>query len=615
MTAVGSLLCLRALACAALLAGCAPLAPTAPLAARTSPAPDARAPEAPSGWSSQTQTFSQRQAVASAHVLASQAGLDMLRTGGSALDAAVAVQAVLGLVEPQSSGIGGGGFLLYHDGRSTQAFDGREVAPAGIDENLFLQANGQPMPFHAAAVGGRAVGVPGVMRMLEQAHRLHGRLPWARLFEPAIRLAEDGFPVGARLHQLLSLESHLRKDPVAAAYFYDAQGRPWPVGHRLRNPDYARVMRALAEGGANALHQGPIAQAMVSAVQQHPSNPGRLSLADLRGYQSKQRQPICFDHAAHARQWRICGMPPPSSGALAVGQILGLLARTPAGQRPLQQGRPDVDWLHSYSEAARLAFADRAQYVADPDFVAAPAGSWQSLLASDYLQQRARLIGQRSLGQAAAGQPGREAGAGRSHAPMANQPEYGTTHLSVIDAQGHALALTSSIEDAFGARLMVNTGHGLAGGFLLNNQLTDFSFVPRSPQGLPVANRPEPGKRPRSSMSPTLVFEAGRPAPIMSLGSPGGAYIIHYTAKALWASLHWGLGPQATIALPHLANMNGPLLLEQGRYDSATAEALAARGTDVRQVPMTSGLQILQRSGQGWLGASDPRREGQVLGD
>ncbi|MEI7784669.1 MAG: gamma-glutamyltransferase family protein [Betaproteobacteria bacterium] len=612
MRAASALLCLRALVCAALLAGCAPLVPQE---AKTSSAADDRAPEAPSGWGTQSDRFSQRQAVASAHVLASQAGLDMLRAGGSAMDAAVAAQAVLGLVEPQSSGIGGGGFLLYHDGRSTHAFDGREVAPAGIDENLFLQADGQPMPFHSAAVGGRAVGVPGVMRMLEQAHRLHGRLPWARLFEPAISLADEGFPVGARLHQLLSLEPHLKKDPVAAAYFYDAQGRPWPVGHRLRNPEYARVMRAIAQGGASALHQGPIAQAMVTAVQQHPSNPGKLSLADLQDYQSRLRQPICFDHTASSRQWRICGMPPPSSGALAVGQILGLLERTPAGQRPLQQGRPDVDWLHGYSEAARLAFADRALYVADPDFADAPGGTWQSLLAPGYLQQRARLIGARSLGQAAAGQPGKDPGARRGLAPMANQPEYGTTHLSVIDAQGHALALTSSIEDAFGARLMVNTGQGLAGGFLLNNQLTDFSFVPRSSEGLPVANRPEPGKRPRSSMSPTLVFEAGSQRPHMSLGSPGGAYIIHYTAQALWASLHWGLKPQAAIALPHLANMNGPLLLEQGRYDSATAQALAERGTVVRQVPMTSGLQILQRSELGWLGASDARREGRVLGD
>jgi gamma-glutamyltranspeptidase/glutathione hydrolase len=612
MRRIRATLCLHALGCVLLLAGCTPLSPHAVKASATA---EARAPEAPSGWSAQAPWQGQRQAVASAHALASQAGLDMLRAGGAAIDAAIAAQAVLGLVEPQSSGIGGGGFLLYHDGRSTQAFDGREVAPAGITENLFLQADGRPMDFHAAAVGGRAVGVPGLMRMLEQAHRLHGQLPWARLFEPAIALAEGGFPIGPRLHQLLTVEPHLKKDPTAAAYFYDAQGRPWPVGHRLRNPEYARVMRAIARDGASALHQGPIAQAMVAAVQGHPDNPGRLSLADLRGYQSRLHEPICFEHRASARQWRICGMPPPSSGALTVGQILGLLERTPASQRPLQQGRPDVDWLHGYSEASRLAFADRALYIADPDFVAPPAGNWLSLLAPDYLDQRARLIGARSLGQAAAGQPGRKPADERSHAPMADQPEYGTTHLSVVDARGHALALTSSIEDAFGARLMVNTGQGLAGGFLLNNQLTDFSFVPRSPQGLPVANRPEPGKRPRSSMSPTLVFEAGSPGASMSLGSPGGAYIIHYTAKSLWASLHWGLTPQAAIALPHLANMNAALLLEQGRYEGATADALAERGTAVRQVPMTSGLQILQRSAQGWVGASDPRREGRVLGD
>jgi gamma-glutamyltranspeptidase / glutathione hydrolase len=292
MRAAGALLFLQALSCAALLTGCARFnAPTLQAEAA------ARAPEAPSGWSVQTPWQGQRQAVASAHALASQAGLDMLRAGGSAIDAAVATQVVLGLVEPQSSGIGGGGFLLYHDGRNTQAFDGREVAPAGITDNLFLQADGRPMDFHAAAVGGRAVGVPGLMRMLEQAHRLHGQLPWARLFEPAIALAESGFPIGLRLHQLLTTEPHLKKDPTAAAYFYDAQGLPWPVGHRLRNPEYARVMRAIARDGAKALYQGPIAQAMVAAVQGHPGNPGRLSLVDLQNYQSRLREPICFEPA------------------------------------------------------------------------------------------------------------------------------------------------------------------------------------------------------------------------------------------------------------------------------------------------------------------------------
>jgi gamma-glutamyltranspeptidase / glutathione hydrolase len=577
------------------------------------PAAEARQPEGQSGWSAQAEHRSGQFSVASAHRLASQAGVDMLRAGGSAIDAAVAAQWVLGLVEPQSSGIGGGAFVLYHDGRQTQAFDGRETAPSAIDEGLFLQPDGQPMAFHAAAVGGRAVGVPGVVRVLERVHQLHGRLPWARLFEPAIALAEGGFPVGARLHQLLIQDPHLRKDPRAAAYFYDDKGQPWPVGHLLRNPEYAMVMRALASQGPQALHEGPIAQAMVEAVRLHPTNPGRLGLTDLQRYQAVQRSPICHEHQAAGRAYRICGMPPPSSGGVAVGQILGLLARTPAAGQTLSEGRPSQEWLHHYSEAARLAFADRAQYLADPDFVAAPAGRWDSLLAPDYLDERARLIGPNSMGQAAPGQPDRRSP--RGLAPMPAQPEYGTSHLSVVDGRGHALAMTSSIEDAFGARLMVNTGQGRAGGFLLNNQLTDFSFVPRSAEGLPVANRAEPGKRPRSSMSPTLVFDADTGRPLMSLGSPGGAFIIHYTAKALWASLHWGLMPQAAIHLPHLANMNGPLLLEQGRFDSTTVDALAARGTPIRQVPMTSGLQLIRRTPDGWIAASDPRREGQALGD
>ncbi len=596
------------LSASALLAGSAAASGPA-----TPPAPEARQPEGQSGWSVQAEHRSGQFAVASAHRLASQAGVDMLRAGGSAIDAAVAAQWVLGLVEPQSSGIGGGAFVLYHDGRQTQAFDGRETAPSAIDEGLFLQPDGRPMAFHAAAVGGRAVGVPGVVRLLERIHQIHGRLPWARLFEPAIALAEGGFPVGARLHQLLAQDPHLKKDPRAAAYFYNDKGQPWPVGHLLRNPEYAMVMRALASQGARALHEGPIAQAMVDAVRLHPTNPGQLSLADLQRYQAVQRSPICHEQQATGRVYRICGMPPPSSGGLAVGQILGLLARTPAAGQALSEGRPSQEWLHHYSEAARLAFADRGQYLADPDFVAPPAGRWESLLAPDYLDERARLIGPISMGQAAPGQPDRRSP--RSLAPMPTQPEYGTSHLSVVDGRGHALAMTSSIEDAFGARLMVNTGQGRAGGFLLNNQLTDFSFVPRSTEGLPVANRPEPGKRPRSSMSPTLVFDADTGRLLMSLGSPGGAFIIHYTAKALWASLHWGLMPQAAINLPHLANMNGPLLLEQERFDARTIEALAARGTLVRQLPMTSGLQLIRRSPEGWIAASDPRREGQALGD
>ncbi|PRD64057.1 gamma-glutamyltransferase family protein [Malikia granosa] len=594
---------LLALLSASLLAACSSLAPTL----LTLPEPAPHQPEGQSGYQDkpgwQTSSF----AVAAANPLATEAGYQIIRAGGSALDAAIAVQMVLTLVEPQSSGIGGGAFLLHFDGRSVQAFDGRETAPAEADERLFLRPDGQPMAFADAVVGGRSVGVPGSLRMLELAHRQHGQLPWARLFQPAIQLAEQGFRVSPRLNRLLAADPHLRKDPVAAAYFYDAKGLPWPVGHRLRNPELARLLRDIAAQGSQALHQGPVARAIVDKVRSHPGNPGNLSLADLAGYQPRQREALCFEHAVPpAKAYRICGFPPPGSGALAIGQILGLLQQTPAAALPLgANGLPSADWLHHYTEAARLAFADRAQYVADPDFVAPPAGSWLSLLSPDYLARRAQLIGPRSMQIAP---PGRPQGLQTSFARMPEQPEYGTSHISIVDAQGRAVAMTSSIEDAFGSRQMVR-------GFLLNNQLTDFSFVPRDAQGRPVANRVQPGKRPRSSMAPTLVFDQADGQLLMSVGSPGGALIIHYTAKALWGSLHWGRNAQQAIDLPNFGNLNGPTLLETGRFPPASLDALRARGHELREIDMTSGLQAIERIPGGYFGGADPRREGVVMGD
>ncbi len=594
---------LLALLSASLLAACSSLAPTL----LTLPEPAPHQPEGQSGYQDkpgwQTSSF----AVAAANPLATEAGYQIIRAGGSALDAAIAVQMVLTLVEPQSSGIGGGAFLLHFDGRSVQAFDGRETAPAEADERLFLRPDGQPMAFADAVVGGRSVGVPGSLRMLELAHRQHGQLPWARLFQPAIQLAEQGFRVSPRLNKLLAADPHLRKDPVAAAYFYDSQGQPWPVGHSLKNPELARLLQDIAAQGSQALHQGPVAQALIDKVRSHPSNPGRLSLADLAGYQPRQREALCFDHAVPpSKTYRICGFPPPSSGALAIGQILGLLQRTPAAALPLgQDGLPSADWLHHYTEAARLTFADRAQYVADPDFVAPPVGSWLSLLSPDYLARRAQLIGPRSMQLAA---PGRPNGLQTSFAPMPEQPEYGTSHISIVDVQGRAVAMTSSIEDAFGSRQMVR-------GFLLNNQLTDFSFAPRDAQGQPVANRVQPGKRPRSSMAPTLVFDRADGQLLMSVGSPGGALIIHYNAKTLWSSLHWGLDAQQAIDLPNFGSLNGPTLLEAGRFPQATLDALKARGHEVREIDMTSGLQAITRVPGGYFGGADPRREGVVMGD
>ncbi len=563
-------------------------------------------PEGASGYTDKPGWQTSRFAVAAANPLATDAGYQVIKAGGSALDAAIAVQMVLALVEPQSSGLGGGAFLLHFDGQSVQAYDGRETAPAAADERLFLKPDGQPMAFAEAVVGGRPVGVPGTLRMLELAHRQHGQLPWASLFQPAVTLAEQGFRVSPRLHQLLAEDPHLRKDPVAAAYFYDGQGQPWPVGHVLKNKELAQLLRDIAVQGSSALHQGPVAQALVDKVRSHPSNPGLLSLADLAGYQPRQREALCFAHAVPARTYQICGFPPPSSGAIAIGQILGILQRTAGAALPLgSDGLPSADWLHHYTEAARLAFADRAQYVADPDFATPPAGSWLSLLAPDYLARRARLIGPQSMKLA---QPGQPQGLLTRWAPMPEQPEYGTSHISIVDAQGRAVAMTSTIEDAFGSRQMVK-------GLLLNNELTDFSFVPRDAQGQPVANRIEPGKRPRSSMAPTLVFDQADGQLLMSTGSPGGALIIHYTTKTLWSRLHWGQNAQQAIDLPNFGSLNGPTLLEASRFPAATLEALKARGHEIREMRMTSGLQAIEQVPGGYFGGADPRREGVVMGD
>lgn len=608
---------LAALSVAVVLAGCGTTVPRADQTAGfyRPPAPATSQPEAASGWTPKPGWAYPRMAVAAANPLAADAGLQVLKAGGSAIDAAIAVQMVLTLVEPQSSGIGGGAFLLHHDGRRVQAFDGRETAPAAATENLFLGADGKPMPFMDAVVGGRSVGTPGAVAMLALAHQQHGKLPWARLFEPAITLAEQGFAVSPRLNTLLSEEKALKADPVAAAFFYRPDGTPHPVGHVLKNPALAAVLRGIAAQGPKALLEGPLAQAIVDKVRQHASNPGQLGMDDLRNYRPVEREALCFDHRALERALRICGFPPPSSGAVAIGQILGMLARTPQGQRPLG-GTPDAAWLHAYTEASRLAFADRALYLGDPDRVAPPAGRWSSLLDPAYLDQRARLIGEQRLPQTPAGQPGTPAVV--SWAPMPDQPEYGTSHISITDRFGNTLAMTTTIESAFGARLMVGDPK-LAGGFLLNNQLTDFSFTPRDAQGTPVANRVEPGKRPRSSMSPTLVFDKATGELLMSTGSPGGALIIHFTAKTLLGALNGGLSPQAAIDLPNFGSLGGPLMLEAGRFPAATVQALQGLGHTVNETPMPSGLQALQRGqkdGQRvWLGGADPRREGIVAGD
>ena len=592
----------------ALLSACSTQPPSNAL--RYSVPDQAMQPEAASGNNTKPGWAFTRQAVAAANPLATDAGHQVLRAGGSALDAAIAVQMVLGLVEPQSSGIGGGAFLLHFDGQKVSAHDGRETAPAGARGDMFLD-QGKPLPFADAVQSGHSVGVPGVVRMLEVAHRQHGRLPWAQLMAPAITLAEQGFRVSPRLHTLLQADALLKQDPLALRFFYQADGQAWPVGHVLRNPEYGHVLRRIAAEGSRALHEGPVAQAMVARTAQAP-RPGTLSLQDLANYQPRTREALCFDHTAASRAYRICGFPPPSSGQIAIGQILGMLGHTTAQGPELAGGLPAPDWLHRYTEASRLAFADRAQYVADPEFVSAPAGDWRSLLAPGYLRERSQLIGDQAMKAAPAGQPG---GKTTSFAPMPPQTEYGTSHISVVDAQGRAVAMTTTIEAAFGSRRMVTTDPARPGGFLLNNEMTDFSLAPADAQGRPIANRVEPGKRPRSSMSPTLVFDQTTGQLLMSGGSPGGAAIIHYTAKLLTGTLHWGLNAQQAIDLPNFGTLGGPTFLEAQRFDRSTMDTLKALGHEVREMDMTSGLQAIERTPKGWFGGADPRREGIVKGD
>lgn len=554
-----------------------------------------------------------RWAVATAHPLASAAARDIIAVGGSAIDAAVAAQAVLALVEPQSSGVGGGAFLLHWDGRNVQAWDGRETAPAAVHERQFLGADGRPMAIEAATGSGLAVGVPGVMRMLEAVHRRHGRLPWPGLFQPAIRLSEQGVAVSPRLAGLLRSPAgeRLAEDPQARALYFP-HGHPLEAGQTLRNPALGAVLRRVAAEGAQALHEGPAARAIVQRVNA-PPHAGGMTAADLAAYRPLQREPLC----ATWRRWVLCGFPPPGSGHLATMQILGLLDRVDAA-RPAAQAPPGLA-EHRYAEAARLAFADRAAYVGDPAFVAPPPGGWAALVSPAYLDARARRIDDtRSQGVAPPGRPDAPADDGVPPGDEGSPPERGTSHISIVDAQGQAVALTTTIEAAFGSRRLTDGGTGLPGGFLLNNQLTDFSFAPVDAAGRPAPNRVQPGKRPRSSMSPTLVFDAG-PAgargPLRAVtGSPGGAAIIHFNTRVLQGLLADGLSPQQAVDRPHLANDNGVTRLERGRFAAAVHEALRERGHTVVEQDLTSGTQLLWRTDGGWLGAADPRREGRVLG-
>ena len=556
--------------------------------------PLAPAPEAATGRIARTLGAAQRFMAAAANPLAAAAGRDILRAGGSATDAAIAIQLVLNLVEPQSSGIGGGAFFVHWDeaARKVTTLDGRETAPAAAKPDRFMK-DGKPMPFREAVVGGRSVGVPGTLRLLEEAHRRWGRLPWPDVVAPALKLAEEGFAISPRLNGLLAGEKDLPKNPLAAAHFYEPDGKAKAIGTILKSPAFAATLRAIAAQGAKALYEGAIAEDIVAAVTDHSNNPGDMTLTDLAAYKVEEREPVCGAY----RIWRLCGMGPPSSGAVAVQQMLGMLEA-----RDLRRVGPGAEAAHWFSEAGRLAFADRALYLADPAFISVPL---RGLIDRDYIRSRAGLIDpERSMGRAKAGDPPhRRAGL---LAPS-DGIENGTSHISVVDADGNAVAMTTTIEDGFGSRLMTK------GGFLLNNELTDFNFAPEE-DGKPVANRVEPGKRPRSSMAPTLVFDAfGRLYAVV--GSPGGSQIIGYVAKTLVALLDWRMDPQAAVDFGNFGSRNGPTELEKGTEAEGWKAALEAKGHEVRLLEMTSGTQAIVKTPEGFLGGADGRREGVAIGD
>jgi gamma-glutamyltranspeptidase/glutathione hydrolase len=587
--------CLRRIAGVAAFCAALAAALLQPALAQTParPQPEAASPAAPP----RNAVAAERHMVVAANPLAAEVGRQILRQGGSAVDAAIAVQMMLTLVEPQSSGIGGGAFLVHYtaETKKTETYDGRETAPAGATPDMFLDADGKPLPFAQAASGGQAVGVPGVVRMLALAHEDHGRLPWLRLFEPAMRMAAEGFAISPRLAQLIAETPQLKEFPAARAYFFDADGNPKAAGTRLANPDLAETLRVIANGGANAFYNGGIARAIAKAVGESAS-PGTLTVEDLKGYKAVKREPICTAY----RQYKICGMGPPSSGGIAIAQILGVLEKSDI--RALAPN--SAASVHLLTEAERLAFADRARYVADSDFETVPV---ERLTDKRYLAARAKLVNpERSMGRAEPGKIVRAA----MRAPDALSEIPATSHFSIVDGAGNAVAMTTSIEQGFGSRVMVR-------GFLLNNQMTDFAPRPRDGD-VPNINRVEPGKRPRSSMSPTIVLDReGRLA--MTLGSPGGARIIPYVARTLVATLDWGFDMQRAVALPHALSLNGPTELERDTSIAGLAGELRAMGHDVTFVAHASGLhgiQVVRRQGRTQLiGGADPRREGEALGD
>ena len=562
-------------------------------------AADAVAPEAATALEAKaagTPVTSDNWMVAAANPLAVQAGARVLREGGSAADAMVAVQAVLGLVEPQSSGLGGGAFLVWYDAASGEitTLDGRETAPLAVTPTLFQDENGEPLAFFDAVVGGLSVGTPGTPALMEAAHQRWGKSDWASLFTEATDLATNGFTVSPRLAGLVEGDTErLSTFPATAAYFLP-EGIPIAEGDTLVNAAYAETLRAIAVGGAAAFYEGPIADGIVEAVQSADGNPGVLAQQDLDIYTVKERAPVCVTYRAHD----VCGMGPPSSGALTVGQILGMLE----GYDLAALGPEDPEAWRLIGDASRLAFADRGRYMADSDFVPMPT---EGLVDPEYLATRAALLaGDDALPEVSAGMPAFDHAMLFADDVSLELPS--TSHISIVDGDGNALSMTTTIENGFGSRLMA------PGGFLLNNELTDFSFRTHT-DGVPIANRVEPGKRPRSSMSPTIVMRDG--APVMVVGSPGGSRIIGYVAKTIIAHLDWGMDVQAAVAMPHLVNRFGTYDVEEGTTAEALAEPLTALGYEVNSRALTSGLHAIAIDADGLEGGADPRREGIAIGE
>ncbi|MEM1114635.1 MAG: gamma-glutamyltransferase [Pseudomonadota bacterium] len=550
-------------------------------------------PERATGLRESGLAVGQKDMLVSANPHASRIGYRVLERGGTVVDAAIAVQAALTLVEPQSSGIGGGAFILYWDATEQKlySFDARETAPLAATPDLFIE-NGEAVPWITAIVGGRSVGVPGVLRGLELAHRRHGKLPWNTLFEDSAQLAADGFEVSPRLAALLAYRFHpglLELEP-AASYFYPG-GEALQAGTLLVNKELARSLRYIAREGADYFYRGALAKEIVASVQNSATAPGSLTLQDLADYRVSQRAPLCAPY----RDYRLCGMTMPSSGGVAVLQMMRLLE--PFDMSRFKPGDPEA--IHLFTQASRLAYADRERYAADADFVAVPI---EPLISEAYLEQRRALIDPaRDMGRVEAGEP-------HGSLSYADDDSYdlpSTSHMSIVDQYGNALSMTTSIEMAFGSSVMV-------GGFLLNNQLTDFSRNPEV-DGVPAANRVEPGKRPRSSMAPFMVFNNDDSLRAL-LGAPGGSRIINYVAKSLIAMLDWNLDVQQAVDLPNISNRNDATVLEDGLADPETVNALTDMGHEVKLQDLNSGVHAIELRDGKLYGGADPRREGQALG-